>query len=79
MGYGVAVLGESITAGTVAGLALILAGSYLGAEGRLPWRRAPAAGGTAATAPAPRPGPPRPPAPPEPAAAAGRGHRARVS
>jgi drug/metabolite transporter (DMT)-like permease len=36
--YGVALLGESITAGTAAGLALILAGSYLGAEGRLPWR-----------------------------------------
>ena len=41
VGYGVAVLGESITAGTLAGLALILAGSYLGAEGRPPWRRAP--------------------------------------
>jgi drug/metabolite transporter (DMT)-like permease len=36
--YGVALLDESLTAGTVAGLALILCGSYLGAEGRLPWR-----------------------------------------
>ena len=36
VGYGVALLGESITAGTIAGLVLILAGSWLGAEGRLP-------------------------------------------
>jgi drug/metabolite transporter (DMT)-like permease len=36
VGYGVAVLGESITAGTVVGLVLILAGSWLGAGGRLP-------------------------------------------
>lgn len=40
VGYGVAVLGESVTAGTFAGLALILAGSYLAASGRVPLRRA---------------------------------------
>jgi drug/metabolite transporter (DMT)-like permease len=38
VGYGVALLDESITAGTIAGLVLILAGSWLGAEGRLPGR-----------------------------------------
>jgi drug/metabolite transporter (DMT)-like permease len=36
VGYGVALLGESITAGTIAGLALILVGSWLGANGKLP-------------------------------------------
>ena len=41
VGYGVAVLGESVTAGTFAGLALILAGSYLAAGGNLPARRTP--------------------------------------
>jgi drug/metabolite transporter (DMT)-like permease len=35
VGYGVAVLDESITAGTIAGLVLILAGSWLGAQGKL--------------------------------------------
>jgi drug/metabolite transporter (DMT)-like permease len=40
VGYGVAALGESVTAGTFAGLALILGGSYLAAGGRLPARRA---------------------------------------
>src|SRR4051794_772630 len=34
--YGVALLGESFTAGTAAGLALILAGSWLAGDGRLP-------------------------------------------
>ncbi len=34
--YGVVLLGETLTAGAVAGLVLILAGSWLGAEGRLP-------------------------------------------
>ena len=34
--YGFALLGEDITAGTVAGLVLILAGSWLAAQGRLP-------------------------------------------
>lgn len=37
--YGVVLLDESVTAGTVLGLGLILIGSYLGAEGRLPWRQ----------------------------------------
>ena len=36
--YGATLLDEDITVGTVAGLALILAGSWLGAEGRLPGR-----------------------------------------
>jgi drug/metabolite transporter (DMT)-like permease len=36
--YGVVLLGETLSAGALAGLALILAGSWLGAEGRLPWR-----------------------------------------
>ena len=37
--YGVTLLDEAFTAGTVVGLVLILAGSYLAAEGRAPWRR----------------------------------------
>jgi drug/metabolite transporter (DMT)-like permease len=61
VGYGVAVLGESITAGTVAGLALILAGSYLGAEGRPPWRRRAQPAGAPAVAPAGQPAPVRRP------------------
>jgi drug/metabolite transporter (DMT)-like permease len=36
--YGVTLLGEHLTAAAVLGLALILAGSWLGAEGRLPRR-----------------------------------------
>jgi drug/metabolite transporter (DMT)-like permease len=43
VGYGAVLLDEAITAATIAGLALILAGSWLAAEGRLPWRRAPVA------------------------------------
>jgi len=39
--YGALLLDETITAATIAGLALILLGSYLGAEGRLPWRARP--------------------------------------
>ncbi len=39
VGYGVAVLGESVSAGTIVGLVLILGGSYLAAGGRLPARR----------------------------------------
>jgi drug/metabolite transporter (DMT)-like permease len=39
--YGVALLDEEITAATIAGLLLILAGSYLAAEGRLPARLRP--------------------------------------
>jgi len=35
--YGATLLDETITVATVGGLILILAGSYLGAEGRLPW------------------------------------------
>ena len=34
--YGVVLLGESLTIASVAGLGLILAGSWLGAQGRLP-------------------------------------------
>ena len=34
--YGVSLLGEPLTAGAIGGLVLILAGSWLGAEGRLP-------------------------------------------
>jgi drug/metabolite transporter (DMT)-like permease len=36
--YGAFLLSEEVTIATVAGLALILAGSWLAAEGRLPWR-----------------------------------------
>ena len=36
--YGVVLLGETLSAGALAGLALILTGSWLGAEGRLPGR-----------------------------------------
>jgi drug/metabolite transporter (DMT)-like permease len=45
--YGVTLLDESFTATTAAGLVLILGGSWLAAEGRVPWRRrvpAPVAG-----------------------------------
>jgi drug/metabolite transporter (DMT)-like permease len=44
--YGAMLLGETITAATIAGLALILTGSWLAAEGRLPLR--PVIGGPAA-------------------------------
>lgn len=37
--YGVTLLDEDITAGTIGGLVLILAGSWMGAEGRPPWKR----------------------------------------
>ncbi len=50
VGYGVALLGESITAGTIAGLTLILAGSWLGANGKLPTIRS---GPSRSSAPAP--------------------------
>lgn len=56
--YGVVLLGEPITAGSVLGLVLILAGSYLAAERRLPGRRR-------STLPA-SPVPPAAPAPPSP-------------
>jgi drug/metabolite transporter (DMT)-like permease len=38
--YGVLLLDEDLTVGTVGGLVLILAGSWLAASGHLPWRRA---------------------------------------
>jgi drug/metabolite transporter (DMT)-like permease len=37
--YGVTLLDEKFTAGTVVGLVLILGGSYVAADGRAPWRR----------------------------------------
>jgi drug/metabolite transporter (DMT)-like permease len=37
--YGALFLAEGVTASTVGGLVLILAGSWLGAEGRPPWQR----------------------------------------
>jgi drug/metabolite transporter (DMT)-like permease len=52
VGYGVALLGESITAGTIAGLTLILVGSWLGANGKLP-AAATRSGPSHSTAPAP--------------------------
>jgi drug/metabolite transporter (DMT)-like permease len=39
--YGTLLLDETITTATVGGLALILGGSYLAAEGRFPWRPPP--------------------------------------
>jgi drug/metabolite transporter (DMT)-like permease len=36
--YGAVFLAEPITAATIGGLALILAGSWIAAEGRLPWQ-----------------------------------------
>jgi drug/metabolite transporter (DMT)-like permease len=41
--YGVALLDEPFSVGTAGGLVLILAGSWMAADGRLPWRRRPAA------------------------------------
>lgn len=41
--YGVVLLGERLRAATLVGLALIVGGSWLAAEGRLPGRRRPAA------------------------------------
>jgi drug/metabolite transporter (DMT)-like permease len=43
--YGALLLDESIGLATLAGLGLILGGSYLAVQGRLPWRRAPALSG----------------------------------
>lgn len=40
--YGVLLLDEPLTVATVAGLVLIVGGSYLAAEGRLPWQPRPA-------------------------------------
>ena len=50
--YGVVLLGESLTVAAVAGLALILAGSWLGAQGRLP-RFLSRSGPSRSSAPAP--------------------------
>jgi drug/metabolite transporter (DMT)-like permease len=52
--YGVVLLGESLGPGAIAGLVLILAGSWLGAEGRLPGRpRVSRSGPSRSSAPAP--------------------------
>jgi drug/metabolite transporter (DMT)-like permease len=51
--YGVVFLSESVTVGTFAGLALILLGSWMAAEGRLPRRRAAVASAAAGGAPTP--------------------------
>jgi drug/metabolite transporter (DMT)-like permease len=48
--YGITLLDESFTAVTAAGLVLILGGSWLAAEGRLPGRRVPALPAGAASA-----------------------------
>ena len=55
LALGVAVLGESVTTGAVAGLLLILAGSWLATDGRLPPGLAALASSAAARAPAPSP------------------------
>ncbi len=57
--YGVALLDEAFTAGTAVGLALILAGSYLAADGRLP-RRLSRSAPSRSSAPAPAPARPAP-------------------
>ena len=54
--YGAALLGEEITAATIMGLALIVVGSWLAAEGRLPG----AAGALLGNAPRPAPSEARP-------------------
>ncbi|HYX78612.1 MAG TPA: DMT family transporter [Solirubrobacterales bacterium] len=54
--YGAALLGEEITAATIVGLALIVVGSWLAAEGRLPG----AAGALLGNAPRPAPSEARP-------------------
>ena len=55
--YGATLLDESITAATITGLVLILAGSWLGVEGRLPWRPRPAVAEGAPETVAPEPAP----------------------
>ncbi len=57
--YGAVLLDEAITAATVAGLALILAGSWLAVEGSIPWRRGEAVA-LPDSAPRPAPSGPRP-------------------
>jgi drug/metabolite transporter (DMT)-like permease len=49
--YGVVLLGERFTAATASGLLLIVSGSWLAAEGRLPWGRRAAAARAEAGAP----------------------------
>jgi drug/metabolite transporter (DMT)-like permease len=63
--YGVVLLDEALTAGAIGGLLLILAGSWLGAEGRLPWqpRRVPAAASAGTPEPVTRSEPSRSSAP----------------
>ena len=54
--YGVILLGEEVTVGSIVGLALILFGSYVAAQRRLPWSRRPPVSRTApsrSTAPEP--------------------------
>ena len=50
--YGVSILGESFTLATAGGLLLIVGGSWMAAEGRLPWqpRRAPVEAASEASA-----------------------------
>jgi drug/metabolite transporter (DMT)-like permease len=50
--YGVVLLGEHLTLAAIGGLALILAGSWLGAQGRLP-RFLSRSGPSRSSAPAP--------------------------
>jgi drug/metabolite transporter (DMT)-like permease len=51
--YGVTLLGEGFGAGTAGGLVLILAGSWLAAQGALPGRTATRSGPSRSSAPAP--------------------------
>ncbi len=55
--YGALLLGESVTVVTLIGLALILAGCWLAAEGRMPWRSRAIPRGAEAVAPEPSPSP----------------------
>jgi len=45
--YGVILLGEEVTVGSIVGLALILFGSYVAAQRRLPWSPRPPVSRTA--------------------------------
>jgi drug/metabolite transporter (DMT)-like permease len=53
--YGVTLLGESFTVATAGGLLLIVGGSWLAAEGRLPWQAKPTGRPAGATAHEPEP------------------------
>jgi drug/metabolite transporter (DMT)-like permease len=59
--YGAIFLDETISATTVAGLVLIVGGSWLAAEGRIPVSRLPLAAARAQPGSAPRPAPPAEP------------------